>query len=122
MSSPLSSQELANINPSSIPLLGSRDSLDYPRPSSLSNGLASLTLDPIPEGAQPPLSEDANARIQGLEEELGRTRGEKEAFEAQYRSLLAKLTTMRNTLGDKLKQDAVSCWLFTICLAGGGAL
>lgn len=52
--------------------------------------------------------EDSLERIKDLEEELVTTRLEKETFEAQYRSLLGKLTTMRNTLGDKLKQDAVS--------------
>lgn len=50
----------------------------------------------------------AEERIANLEDELIRTREEKDTFEAQYRALLGKLTTMRNTLGDKLKQDAVS--------------
>lgn len=52
--------------------------------------------------------EEAIERIRELEEDLVVTKNEKETFEAQYRSLLGKLTTMRNTLGDKLKQDAVS--------------
>lgn len=43
-----------------------------------------------------------------LEIELSLMRNEKETFEGQYRALLGKLTSMRNTLGDKLKQDAVS--------------
>lgn len=47
-------------------------------------------------------------RIKELELELVTTKNEKETFEIQYRSLLGKLTSMRNTLGDKLKQDAVS--------------
>ncbi|KAJ7738891.1 hypothetical protein B0H14DRAFT_2991517 [Mycena olivaceomarginata] len=38
--------------------------------------------------------------------QLERTREEKETLAAQYRNLLAKLTTMRTTLGNKLKQDA----------------
>ncbi len=42
-----------------------------------------------------------------LQRELDRTREEKESLAAQYRNLLAKLTTMRTTLGNKLKQDAV---------------
>ena len=45
--------------------------------------------------------------IQRLERELQRTREEKDALATQYRSLLAKLTTMRTTLGNKLQQDAV---------------
>lgn len=71
------------------------------------------------EPRQVAVSEDEspNERVARLEDELARTIGEKEAFEAQYKSLLAKLTTMRNTLGDKLKQDAVSCLLFGSCLS-----
>ena len=42
-----------------------------------------------------------------LQRELERTREEKDTLAAQYRNLLAKLTTMRTTLGTKLKQDAV---------------
>ncbi|KAI1794366.1 hypothetical protein LXA43DRAFT_996757 [Ganoderma leucocontextum] len=44
--------------------------------------------------------------VQRLEQELQRTREEKDALATQYRNLLAKLTTMRTTLGNKLKQDA----------------
>jgi small-conductance mechanosensitive channel len=43
-----------------------------------------------------------------LREELKRTRGEKEALSTQYNNLVAKLTAMRTSLGNKLKQDAVS--------------
>ena len=42
-----------------------------------------------------------------LQEELERTKEEKETLTAQYRNLLGKLTTMRTTLGNKLQQDAV---------------
>lgn len=45
--------------------------------------------------------------VSRLEKELERTREEKEQLATQYRNLLAKLTTMRTTLGTKLKQDAV---------------
>lgn len=38
--------------------------------------------------------------------ELCRVKAEKEALEGQYRSLVTKLTTMRQTLGSKLQQDA----------------
>ncbi|EPQ52346.1 hypothetical protein GLOTRDRAFT_80624 [Gloeophyllum trabeum ATCC 11539] len=44
--------------------------------------------------------------VQRLRDELERTKEEKEALAAQYRNLLGKLTTMRTTLQNKLKQDA----------------
>lgn len=47
-------------------------------------------------------------RMAELEKDLEATRAEKVMFQAQYNSLLAKLTAMRSTLGDKLKSDAVS--------------
>ncbi|CDO76463.1 hypothetical protein BN946_scf184600.g12 [Trametes cinnabarina] len=50
-------------------------------------------------------SEDLDP-VQRLERELQRTREEKDTLAAQYRNLLSKLTTMRTTLGNKLKQDA----------------
>lgn len=53
------------------------------------------------------LPSDPDERIRVLEDELDRTRMDRDAWEAQYQGLLAKLTAMRNTLGDKLKQDAV---------------
>lgn len=49
--------------------------------------------------------------VERLQRELERTREEKETLASQYRNLLSKLTTMRATLGNKLKQDAV-CSLF----------
>jgi CRISPR/Cas system CSM-associated protein Csm2 small subunit len=45
--------------------------------------------------------------VDQLRKELDRTREEKETLAGQYRNLLAKLTTMRTTLGNKLQQDAV---------------
>ncbi|KAJ3892967.1 hypothetical protein GG344DRAFT_64151 [Lentinula edodes] len=53
--------------------------------------------------AEPDESPDS---IEALQKELQRTREEKEALGTQYRNLLAKLTQMRTTLGNKLKQDA----------------
>ncbi|KAJ3867414.1 hypothetical protein EV359DRAFT_71184 [Lentinula novae-zelandiae] len=53
--------------------------------------------------AEPDESPDS---IEALQRELQRTREEKEALGTQYRNLLAKLTQMRTTLGNKLKQDA----------------
>ena len=53
--------------------------------------------------------------VERLQRELERTREEKEALAAQYRNLLSKLTTMRTTLGNKLKQDAVrACFLLVV--------
>ncbi|KAL7423684.1 hypothetical protein Q5752_001266 [Cryptotrichosporon argae] len=45
-------------------------------------------------------------RVAVLEAELERTRAEKEAMGNQYRGLLGKLTAMRQSLGEKLKEDA----------------
>lgn len=44
--------------------------------------------------------------VSRLQRELERTREEKEHLATQYRNLLAKLTQMRTTLGNKLRQDA----------------
>ncbi len=51
--------------------------------------------------------EDSLDPIDKLQRELERTREERDELAAQYRNLLGKLQTMRNTLGNKLKQDAV---------------
>lgn len=50
-------------------------------------------------------SEDGDM-VSRLQRELERTREEKEHLATQYRNLLAKLTQMRTTLGNKLRQDA----------------
>ncbi|KAJ9102232.1 hypothetical protein QFC20_005061 [Naganishia adeliensis] len=50
--------------------------------------------------------EDDSTRITRLEHELETTRAEKEQLGTQYRSLLSKLTTMRQSLGDRLREDA----------------
>ncbi|WVQ97025.1 hypothetical protein IAU59_004135 [Kwoniella sp. CBS 9459] len=47
-----------------------------------------------------------SGRIYQLEEELETVRQEKEVLNGQYRGLLGKLTAMRTSLGDKLKEDA----------------
>lgn len=49
----------------------------------------------------------ATSREAELAAQLAQIQAEKETLEGQYRGLLSKLTTMRSTLGDKLKQDAV---------------
>ena len=68
---------------------------------------------PPPPPADLPLEEspedvaDNADRIGQLEEELEVVRGEKESLGNQYRALLGKLTAMRQSLGDKLREDAV---------------
>ena len=52
-------------------------------------------------------------RVDQLQRELERTREEKESLATQYRNLVAKLNTMRTTLGNKLQQDAVGILCFT---------
>ncbi|WRT65903.1 uncharacterized protein IL334_002854 [Kwoniella shivajii] len=51
-------------------------------------------------------SDDPLKRISHLENELSSTRRENDKLSNQYRGLLGKLTAMRTTLGDKLKEDA----------------
>lgn len=53
-------------------------------------------------------NEESGSLVQSLEKELKHTREEKEALATQYHNLLAKLTQMRTSLGNKLQQDAVS--------------
>jgi hypothetical protein len=47
-------------------------------------------------------------RVSRLEKELEATREERETYANQYRTLLSRIQTMKTTLGNKLKQDAVS--------------
>jgi len=61
----------------------------------------------LPPTEQPDEPTDNASRINQLEEELEVVRGEKESLGNQYRALLGKLTTMRQSLGDKLREDAV---------------
>ncbi|WVW80348.1 hypothetical protein I302_102328 [Kwoniella bestiolae CBS 10118] len=49
---------------------------------------------------------DPHERIKLLEEELEGVRHENDKLSNQYKGLLGKLTAMRSTLGDKLKEDA----------------
>ncbi|OSD05188.1 hypothetical protein PYCCODRAFT_1432941 [Trametes coccinea BRFM310] len=65
------------------------------------NGIKS----PTPNGDAHEEPDDLDP-VQRLERELQRTREEKDTLATQYRNLLSKLTTMRTTLGNKLKQDA----------------
>lgn len=71
---------------------------DFSKPTDVTNGTSS----------QQDEVEAEDVEKQDLIAELEQIKGEKEHLESQYRALLGKLTTMRNTLGDKLRQDAVS--------------
>ncbi len=80
-----------------------------------------VTSPPLPSQAGPstPLAatsprsslDDAEVDIPQLKHELTVARQEKESLGNQYRSLLAKLTAMRQSLGEKLREDAVSASL-----------
>lgn len=76
-----------------------RRSDDYSSPVKQLNGLS------VANGVDS--NEDSHDPVQRLQLELERTREEKDALAAQYRNLLAKLTQMRTSLGNKLQQDAV---------------
>jgi predicted nucleic acid-binding Zn-ribbon protein len=53
-------------------------------------------------------------RIAELEAELERTKEERENYASQYQALLARIQTMRTTLGNKLREDAVG--IYYLCL------
>ncbi|KAG6812186.1 hypothetical protein H0H92_003991 [Tricholoma furcatifolium] len=74
-----------------------RLSLDSNRNSIQANGHSAASGDS---------GDDEDDPIARLQRELDRTLEEKDTLATQYRNLLAKLTTMRTTLGNKLKQDA----------------
>lgn len=80
---------------------GSRQSLDSDRSPSPLKGHNGTAANGTPEDLS------HLDPIQRLQHELQRTKEEKDALAAQYRNLVSKLTTMRTTLGNKLKQDAV---------------
>jgi len=52
------------------------------------------------------VEEGGEVSIKSLREELARAKEERNSFEGQYRGLLGKLSQMRSTLGDRLRQDA----------------
>lgn len=99
-SSPSSSDVASNDDPTSRRSLDGERILGSPPPL---NGLSGK---PSSNGDAHQDSDDLDP-VQRLERELQRTREEKDTLATQYRNLLAKLTTMRTTLGNKLKQDAV---------------
>lgn len=55
---------------------------------------------------------DAELLISQLREELRRTQEEKDSLASQHQTLLSKVSNIRNTLGAKLKQDAVRNYKF----------
>lgn len=65
---------------------------------------------PLPEGDAEEAYDagDSSDRLSQLQSELDKVTNERDTFQSQYRGLLSKLTNMRATLGDKLRQDAVS--------------
>ncbi|SPO26430.1 related to RUD3 - suppressor of uso1-1 transport defect [Ustilago trichophora] len=82
-----------------------RTSLDADTHPSINGKTASSASDADAEEEETwaPLSAMTESQIHA---ELLRVREERDTFESQYRSLLSKLTTMRATLGDRLRQDA----------------
>lgn len=86
----------------------STDSNTSAVPNGINGHTARSSVDQTP---QADTVEDENGEpiddVQKLQLELERTRAEKDVLADQYNGLLAKLTTMRNTLGNKLKEDAV---------------
>jgi predicted nucleic acid-binding Zn-ribbon protein len=63
----------------------------------------SAAAEPVTNGTEAAAEEE-----EAVEDEVTILRQEKAQLETQYKSLVQKLTNIRNTLGDKLKQDAVS--------------
>lgn len=61
---------------------------------------------PTPVSAAAAPSDNSIAPNEDLSAELARVRAEKDALEGQYKNLVTKLTTMRQTLGTKMQQDA----------------
>jgi hypothetical protein len=57
-----------------------------------------------PSGAS---DSDKDAEIQSLREELEEANEGKEHFETQYKNLLGRVNTIKTSLGDRLKADAV---------------
>lgn len=75
--------------------------------SSPVNGHAAATTPTLQEDASNGAEASTLSR-QSLMDELARAREERDGLESQYKGLLGKLTQMRSTLGDRLRQDAVS--------------
>lgn len=86
--------------------LDGRTSFDSDRSSAPSPPMNGNNTNGVVNGRKHTVEADSDP-VEKLQLQLERTMEEKEALAAQYRTLLAKLTTMRTSLGNKLKQDAV---------------
>ncbi|GAA5909812.1 uncharacterized protein JCM6883_003101 [Sporobolomyces salmoneus] len=110
-------------DPHAVPLPPSRGSLDSNRgggeyvhqqlshashldPLTEQDSLETTIENGAHEEAEQVQTGEEDERIRTLEDELERTRQDRDAWEQQYQSLMAKLTTMRQTVGDKIQQDA----------------
>ncbi|KAF8155719.1 hypothetical protein B0H34DRAFT_714546 [Crassisporium funariophilum] len=89
---------LVNESRSSI---DSERSVDMGSPFTHQNGVKGHT---SPNGVDQ--SDASGDPVERLQRELDRVNDEKEQLATKYRNLLAKLTQMRTTLGNKLQQDA----------------
>jgi hypothetical protein len=99
------------------PSLDSERSFEVGSPPTLQNGVHDHS---TPNGVEHP--HDTDDPVERLQQELSRTKEEKDKLASQYSNLLAKLTQMRTTLGTKLQQDAVSpfSWSLNGILDGEG--
>lgn len=60
-------------------------------------------------------ADDPQTTIEQLREELRKAQEEKENLAVQHHNLVSKVSNIRNTLGAKLKQDAVLLVSFIFC-------
>jgi hypothetical protein len=62
------------------------------------------------QGKDPSGDSESNqeAELQSLREELEEANEAKDHFETQYKNLLGRVNTIKTSLGDRLKADAVS--------------
>jgi hypothetical protein len=90
-----------------------RLSVDSDEQRPLSNGTPALANGVNGKGMRT-ANGDHTSELGAVRQELEDVRAEKENLEAQYRSLVSRVNTMKSTLGNKLKQDAVS---WHICIA-----
>lgn len=69
------------------------------------------SLESIQNGPAAAASDDAQAEheveLQNLRDELEEANEGKEHFETQYKNLLGRVNTIKTSLGDRLKADAV---------------
>ena len=108
----------ASASASALDLNGSSNHTPTASPkASTSNGILSTpkSSDVSSNVAAPAAAVSSSSREAELEAALKEMTDQKSVLETQYRSLLGKLTNMRNTLGDKLKQDAVRPPLPPLC-------